>query len=173
MHFAHHNDDARRTILAMRSTARYLERNKLPFGQKLLELWFAPKGFETTEWYERLGVRFLKRYVPTGGDFFIQRFGIRIVSIQSNLDAMIHFEQLTRIHEAIHLFVFLGFLSFSFWRWVHQKTTFLDFLFALLVYILLILSPVALQRYNRIRAYRAIRLLAMKKGQGENMEKVE
>jgi hypothetical protein len=136
----------------MKSTARYLERDKLSFGEKLLEVWFAPKKFESTE-----------RYVPTGGDFFIQRFGIRIVLVRGDLDAMIHFEQLTRIHEAIHIFAFLGFLSLSVWRWLQRKTTFLDFVFAVFVYVLLILSPAVLQRYNRIRAYRAIQILAMKK----------
>ncbi len=152
----------------MKSTTHYFERNELSFGERLLELWFAPKGFESTELYESLGIRFIKRYVPTGGDFFIHRYGIRIVPIQSNLDAMIHFEQLTRIHEAIHVFAFLGFLVFSLRRWIARKTTFLDFLFAVQVYILLILSPAALQRYNRIRVYRAIRILAIRNGRVEN-----
>ncbi len=129
-----------------------------------MELWFAPKSFETPELYERLGIRILKQYVPTGGDFFIQKYGIRIVQVQGNLDAMIHFETLTRIHEAIHVFVFVGFLAFSAWRRINRKTTFLDFLFAILVYVLLILSPAALQRYNRLRIYRAIRILSQKKG---------
>ncbi len=155
--------DRQPTASRKKSTARYLERDRLPFGKKLLEIWFAPKGFESTGLYERLGIRFLKRYVPTGGDFFIQRFGVRIVHIQSNLDAMIQFEQLTRIHEAIHVFAFLGFTAWSFRRWMTRRTTFADFVFAVLVYILLILSPAALQRYTRIRVYKAIRLLARKK----------
>ncbi len=146
----------------MKVTQRYVNSTNLPLGQKLLELWFAPKSFETPELYERLGIRILKRYVPTGGDFFINKFGIRIVQLQGNLDSMIHFEQLTRIQEAIHVFAFLGFLIFSAWRLAKRKTSFLDFLFAVLVYILLILSPAALQRYNRLRIYRAIRILAHK-----------
>ncbi len=146
--------------MAMRSTARYLEKASLPFGERLLELWFAPKDFESPELYERLGVRLIKRYAPTGGDFFIQKYGLRIVDIQGNQDSLIHFEHLTRIHEAIHILAFLGFMIFSFRRWIARKTTFLDFLFAVLVYIVLILSPAALQRYNRIRVYRAIRHIA-------------
>jgi hypothetical protein len=146
----------------LNTTTRYLDRNHLPYGQKLLDLWFAPKPFESEELYEKLGVRFLKRYVPTGGDFFIQKYGIRIVNIQGNLDALIRFERLTRIQESLHLFFFLFFLLFSIRRWLSGRTTFLDFLFALLVYIVLILSPVELQRYNRIRAYRIIGLLAKK-----------
>ncbi len=151
----------------MKPTMRYLDRDKLPFGEKLLEAWFAPKSFETPELYERLGIRTLKRYVPTGGDFFIQRYGVRIVKVQADLESMIHFEQLTRIQEAIHIFAFLAFFIFSFLRWIHRKTPFLDFLFAILVYVLLILSPAALQRYNRIRIYRAIRILAKKTERGK------
>ncbi len=147
----------------MNATKRYLDRDQLPFGEKLLECWFAPKPFETPELYERMGIRTLKRYVPTGGDFFIQRYGVRIVQVQGNLEAMIHFEKLTRIQEAIHVFAFLGFLTFSAWRLAKRKTSFLDFLFAILVYVLLILSPAALQRYNRMRIYRAIYILANKK----------
>ncbi len=147
----------------MKATTRYLDRNKLSFGEKLLEAWFAPKHFESPELYESLGIRVLKRYVPTGGDFFIQKFGVRIVNVQGSLAAMIHFEQLTRIQEAIHIFAFLGFLAFSSWRLAKRKTSILDFLFAILVYVLLILSPAALQRYNRLRIYRAIHILAKKK----------
>ncbi len=144
----------------MYRTTRYLERNKLSFGEKLLELWFAPKPFESEDLYEHLGILLLKRYVPTGGDYFIRKYGVRIVNIQGNLDSLIYFEQLTRIHEALHLFFFLFFLIFSFRRWLSGKTSFFGFLFALLVYVVLILSPVELQRYNRIRVYRAIQLLA-------------
>ncbi len=147
----------------MKATTRYLNRDQLSFSEKLLEFWFAPKRFETPELYERLGIRILKRYVPTGGDFFIQRFGVRSVQVQGNLEAMIHFEQLTRIQEGIHVFAFLGFLIFSSFRLAKHKTSFLDFLFAVLVYVLLILSPAALQRYNRLRIYRAISILASKK----------
>ncbi len=141
-------------------TTRYLDREQLPPFEKLLELWFAPKPFESEALYERLGVKFLKRYVPTGGDFFIERFGVRIVDVQGNVDSLVQFEQLTRLQESLHLFFFVSFVLFSLWRWLAGKTSFGGFLFALLVYLVLILSPVELQRYNRIRLYRAIRLMA-------------
>jgi hypothetical protein len=41
------------------------------------------------------GVLFIKRYVPTGGDFFIRRYGIRIAHIRGSLGSLIHFEQFT------------------------------------------------------------------------------
>jgi hypothetical protein len=34
----------------------------------LLDLWFSAKHVENEAFYERLGVLFLKRYVPTGGE---------------------------------------------------------------------------------------------------------
>jgi hypothetical protein len=52
-----------------------------PRLQELLDAWFSPKGFESEAFYERVGVLFIKRYVPTGGDFFIRRYGIRIVRV--------------------------------------------------------------------------------------------
>ncbi len=139
--------------------ARYIDPDRLPIGERLIELWFAPKPFESTRLYERLGVRLLKRYVPTGGDYFIQRYGIRIVDVQGNLDSLVRFERLTRIQESLHIFFFIFFVLFSLWRWLSGKTGFFNFLFAIVVYILLILSPVELQRYNRLRIYRAIHLL--------------
>ncbi len=138
---------------------RYPDQSRLSLGKRLLEFWFAPKSFESEALYERMGVRFLKRYVPTGGDFFIQKYGIRIVDIQGNLDALVHFEQLTRIHEALHTFFFLVFVIYSLRRWLSHRSSFAGFLFAFVVYILLILSPVELQRYNRIRLYRIINSL--------------
>jgi hypothetical protein len=119
--------------------------------RRLLDVWFSPKRFESEALYERLGVLFIKRYVPTGGDFFIRRYGIRIVQIRGSLESLIHFERYTHRLEAIHEIAFLGFFAFSLRRVVLHRTTLLDFGFALVVYVVLILSPAMLQRYNRLR----------------------
>jgi hypothetical protein len=94
-------------------------------------------------------VKPLKRYVPTGGDFFIQRFGVRIVEVRGTYDALIHFEQLTRVQETLHLFFFVTFVLISLRRWQARNTSFGGFLFALLVYVLLILCTVTLSRVSR------------------------
>ncbi len=143
-----------------RILARYLDRDRLPLRDRILELWFAPKRFESPRFYERLGVKYLKRYVPTGGDYFIQRYGARIIDVHGDLESMVRFERRTRLYEAIHTTAFIGFSVFSFWRWRVHQTSFFGFLFAMLVYVLLIFSPVPLQRYNRLRIYRAISILA-------------
>jgi hypothetical protein len=123
----------------------------------MLDIWFAPKHFESTALYERLGVRFVKRYVPTGGDFFRQRYGIRIVDICRDLNSLIQFEKCTRKLEAIHVTAFLGFLTWSLWRAIIRQTSVMDFGIAFLVYVTLILSPAMLQRYNRLRVNAVIR----------------
>jgi hypothetical protein len=143
-----------------RSALRYIDGSQRSSVERLLDLWFAPKHFESTALYERLGVLLIKKYAPTGGDFFIRRYNIRIVDVRGSLDSLIHFERYTRRLEAIHEIVFLGFCSWSLWRVIKHKTTLLDFAFAVVVYILLILSPAMLQRYNRLRIYPVIRRLA-------------
>ncbi len=70
---------------------------------------------------------------------------------------------MTRRWEAIHVIVFLGFLTFSLWRVITGQTTVFDFGLALVVYISLILSPAMLQRYNRLRVYAVIRRLATRR----------
>jgi Glycosyl-4,4'-diaponeurosporenoate acyltransferase len=125
----------------------------------LLDIWFAPKRFESTALYERLGVLFVKRYVPTGGDFVRHRYGIRIIDVRGNLDSLIQFERCTRRLEAVHVIAFVGFLSWSLWRVITRQTTLIDFGIAILIYILLILSPAMLQRYNRLRVHAGIRRL--------------
>ncbi len=127
-----------------------------PLLKHLLDAWFCPKRFESAALYERLGVLFIKRYVPTGGDYFIRRYGIRIVRIRGNLQSLIHFERYTRGLEAIHEIAFLGFLAFSSRRAILHRTTLLGFTFAVVVYVLLILSPAMLQRYNRLRLWALI-----------------
>ena len=128
----------------------------------LLDVWFSPKRFESEALYERLGVLFIKRYVPTGGDFFIHRYGIRIAHIRGSLESLIRFERFTRRLEAIHEIAFLGFLTFSLRRAILRHTTLVDLGFAVVVYVVLILSPAMLQRYNRLRVCTVIRQMRVR-----------
>lgn len=92
---------------------RYINGSPRSFLERLKDMWFAPKRFESTAFYERLGVLLIKKYIPTGGDFFIRRYGIRIVDVRGSLDSLTRFERYTRRLEAIHEIAFLGFLGFS------------------------------------------------------------
>jgi len=62
------------------------------------------------------GVLLIKQYAPTGADFFIRRYAVRIADIRGNLDSLMKFERLTWRLEAIHEIAFLGFLTWSVWR---------------------------------------------------------
>ena len=64
---------------------------------------------------------------------------------------------------AIHEIAFVGFVARSLRRAVTRRTTWLDFAFALGVYLVLILSPAMLQRYNRLRVYATMRRLAARR----------
>jgi hypothetical protein len=128
------------------------------------DFWFVPKHFESPQLYERLGVLLIKRYVPTGGDYFRKKYGVRIIEIKSNIESLLQFEERTRLYEAIHLMAFLAFFLFSIWQLVSGRTNGIGFVMACVVYVLLILSPVLLQRYNRIRVYEAIRRMRKKQG---------
>ncbi len=138
--------------------------------ERLLDLWFAPKPFESPALYERLGVLLLKRYVPTGGDLVNRRYGVRIADVRGSLDSLTRFEHVTRRLEAIHEVVFLGFVAFSLWRAVTRRTTWPDFAFAVVVYVLLILSPAMLQRYNRLRVDAVIRHLAARQARSNYLK---
>jgi len=149
--------------MAMSGQRRCLDARSRSSLERLQDLWFAPKRFESTTLYERLGVLLVKRYAPTGGDFVNRRYGISIADIHATLDSLIRFERMTRRWEAIHVIVFLGFLTFSLWQVITRQTTVFDFGLALVVYISLILSPAMLQRYNRLRVYAVIRRLATRR----------
>jgi hypothetical protein len=131
-----------------------------PLRQRMLDAWFAPKDFESARLYERMGVLLLKQYVPTGGDLFARRYGVHIADIRPDLDSLVKFERLTRRLEAIHEIVFLGFVAFSLRRAIVRKIGALHLGFEIAVYLLLILSPAILQRYNRLRIYPVIRRMA-------------
>ena len=128
------------------------------------DVWFAPKCFESPGLYERLGVLWIKRSVPTGGDFVRKNYGVRVIAIKSTTQSLLTFEHRTRVYEAIHVVVFLAFLLFSIWQLLSGRTTGVGFVLACVVYVLLILSPVLLQRYNRLRVYEAIGRMRNKQG---------
>ncbi len=129
---------------------------------RALDFWFASKQFESLQLFERLGVLWLKRYVPTGGDYFRKKYGVRVIDIRGTIESLLKFEERTRLYEAIHIGVFLAFLFFSIWQLVSGRTNGIGFVIACVVYVLLILSPVLLQRYNRIRVYEVIRRMRKK-----------
>jgi Glycosyl-4,4'-diaponeurosporenoate acyltransferase len=126
----------------------------------LLEFWFRPKRFETERLYRGLGALILKRYVPTGGDLVMQWLRRRHPEcrlIDSRTESLRRFERWTRIAEAVHLVSFVGFTRLALRRLSAGSLSRSAFTVAAVLNLTLGLWPVVLQRYNRLRIYRAIR----------------
>jgi dihydrofolate reductase len=126
----------------------------------MLDVWCRPRRFETERFYELLGARLLKRYVPTGGDLVMRwlrrrRPGARLVR-GSNLESLRGFERWTRVAELVHLVGFMGFAALAGWRFADGSLSRTWLGAALVLDLTFGLWPVALQRYNRLRVTRAI-----------------
>lgn len=125
------------------------------------DVWFRPKGFESEHLYERLGALLLKRYVPTGGDLVMRRLRRDHPSrrwVTSSLESLRRYERRTRLNEAIHLIGFIGFTVLIATKFASGSLTASGMTVALTLNLILGLWPVVLQRYNRLRLYRAINL---------------
>src|SRR5579864_7914710 len=78
-----------------------------------LDAWFRPKRFESERFYERLGARILKRYIPTGGDLVMRRIRRDHPErrwVTSGLQSLRSYEKRTRLNESFHV---IGFIVFA------------------------------------------------------------
>ena len=121
------------------------------------------KGFESECLYERLGALIIKRYVPTGGGLVMRRLRRHHPErrwVRSNLQSLRNYEKRTRLNESVHLigFVAFGYLAVS--RFASGSITAVALAAALVSDVILGLWPIVLQRYNRLRLYRAINRLS-------------
>jgi glycosyl-4,4'-diaponeurosporenoate acyltransferase len=125
------------------------------------DVWFRPKGFESECLYEQLGALLIKRYVPTGGDLVMHHLrrdhpGRRWVT--RSCESLRRYERRTRLNESIHLIGFIGFAVLTAEKSVSGSLSLFGFTVAISLNLLFGLWPVVLQRYNRLRLYRAINL---------------
>ncbi len=127
------------------------------------DVWFAPKRWESERRYARLGVRVLKKYVPTGGElvgrWLYRRFGWRLLDAGGGGAALRRYEKMTRDFEAIHLTAFLGFTAQLTYRCATGQSNAVRCGLTLAFYLLVLIYPITLQRYNRLRLYAALRAL--------------
>ena len=124
------------------------------------DLWFQPKRFESERFYERLGARIIKRYVPTGGDLVMQRLRRTHPErrwVTSSLRSLRRYERRTRLNESIHVIGFIGFTILATSKFASGSLSTLELSIALGLNLMIGLWPVTLQRYNRLRLYRAMR----------------
>src|SRR6266511_1319058 len=124
-----------------------------------LDVWFRPKQFETEHLYERLGALLLKRYVPTGGDLVMQLVRRRYPQFSlfdpASPESLRRLERGTRVAEAVHLVGFVGFSAPAVRRFSDGSLSRAGLGAALVMNLTFGLWPVVLQRYNRLRVYRA------------------
>jgi Glycosyl-4,4'-diaponeurosporenoate acyltransferase len=134
--------------------------NAVHDGQRgVLDIWFRPKRFENERLYRRLGARVLKRYLPTGGDIVMRRLRRRHPDrrlVRPGLDALRQFERWTRVAETVHLTGFAGFAALTVRQYTAGALGPVGVTIAVTLNLTLGLWPAVLQRYNRLRAYRAI-----------------
>lgn len=124
-----------------------------------LDVWFRPKGFESERLYERLGALVIKRYVPTGGDLvmrLVRRHHPKRRLVTLSLRSLQQLERGTRMSEFIHLIGFVGFSLLAASKFASGSLTAVGLAVALALILIFGLWPAVLQRYNRLRLYRAI-----------------
>jgi Glycosyl-4,4'-diaponeurosporenoate acyltransferase len=78
--------------------------------------------------------------------------------VTSSLPSLCSYERRTRLNESIHLSGFMGFPVLAASKFASGSLTAFGLTVALIVNLILGLWPVVLQRYNRLRLYRAINL---------------
>jgi Glycosyl-4,4'-diaponeurosporenoate acyltransferase len=123
------------------------------------DIWFRPKAFESEDLYEQLGALIIKRYVPSGGDLVMRRLRRHHPErrwVTSSLQSLRCYEKRTRLNESIHLLGFICFALLAAVKFASGSLTAVGLVVALALDVILGLWPVVLQRYNRLRLYRAI-----------------
>ena len=126
---------------------------------RALDVWFRPKGFESERLYEQLGALQIKRYVPTGGDLVMRRLRLDHPErrwVTPSLESLRRYERRTRLNESIHLIGFTGFTALTIDKFFSGSLSWLGLTVAMILNLLFGLWPVVLQRYNRLRLYKAM-----------------
>ena len=140
--------------------------------KKATDLWFDPKSFENEEIYEKLGIRTFKKYIPTGQvtSKLVWKLTHKNAFIEGSSEQDLrNFERFTRIYETIHL-SFLPIAAASIDISL-SKGDLGSAAFTAGINTLVNVYPVLLQRYNRLRLYKAIER-AQKRDAGRNQTEV-
>ncbi|OJJ21096.1 hypothetical protein BKI52_11030 [marine bacterium AO1-C] len=123
-------------------------------NNKWLMKYLKPRRFEylgKSSLYTRLGVKVFKKYVPTSGDKVRKLWGIKQIKMnqQDRFAELYQYELKTRSFEFRHL---LGMLAFIVALFLIDKTyTWFDYVFVGVMFLIVNIYPILLQRHNRIR----------------------
>jgi hypothetical protein len=121
---------------------------------QLFKAYFKPKKFEysgRSSIYKYIGINLFKKYLPTTGDLVYRYWGKKHLGFKSikKYQQLLRFEMLTRKWEFRHLIGMIGFLIIAGAIENHYKL--FDYIFVSLLFLLINIYPIALQRHNRIR----------------------
>lgn len=125
--------------------------------KKSTDLWFDPKSFESEEIYEKFGIKSFKKYIPTAQitSKLVWKLFRKNAFISSGSEKELrNFEKFTRIYEAVHL-AYLPIFTASMGLYAARG----ELNQAALISganILINVYPILLQRYNRLRLFKAI-----------------
>jgi len=112
--------------------------------------------------YEFLGIHFFRKLLVWFG---WEKLNKKSNPVEKNTDALIHLQYRTKQSELGHLIILVIVLGFSIF--VAFKFGIIESLWLLLLNILLNLYPIFLQRYNRPRLERAIKLSRHREGRSQ------
>ncbi len=132
---------------------------------KLFKTYFKPGKFEysgRSSIYKYIGINIFKKYLPTSGDFAYRYRCKKHLAFHSikKYQPLLRFEMQTRKWEFRHLIGMIGFLIIAGAIEKHYKLS--DYIFVSLLFLLINIYPIALQRHNRIR------IINVLKGQNQN-----
>jgi glycosyl-4,4'-diaponeurosporenoate acyltransferase len=121
--------------------------------QKSIDTYFDPKEFEKDpEFYEKFGIRFFKKYLPTSGDIvsnLVWKKVFRENFVNKNLKSVEGMIAATKVYEMIHIALFAVF-AMSIGNELAQGS-FGDAATSTALNTIVNVYPIMLQRYNRGR----------------------
>ena len=110
--------------------------------------------------YEKLGINIYRKLLVLIG---WEKLNKKANPVKNNLDALIHLEYKTKQAESGHLIIFLIVLGFTVYAAIQYSLA--KCLWLIFLNILLNLYPILLQRYNRPRLQRLIKVMKYKNGE--------
>lgn len=133
--------------------------------------YFKPKHFETYKQrtiYEYMGIRQFKKYLITDGDVVRKWKKIRHINLDRNnrILELQHAEKETRKYEISHLvfiFITLVILFFN-----YHRLSSLQWILIIVISIYANIYPIFLQRFNRIRILRVLKIASEKQQSSQN-----
>ncbi len=109
--------------------------------------------------YEKLGINLFRKLLVLVG---WEKLNKKANPVKNNLDALTHLEYRTKQSELGHIIIFFIVLGFT--VYVAMKYAFAESLWLLFLNTILNVYPILLQRYNRPRLNKAIRINKSRKG---------